>query len=117
MIFLETSFSIQQYYFELSNQDMNLQREVNNESQSAILQYDRQDSDSEGNSNYTLVSTHSAMPPPPNRTFQTREELVNSARVRSQLSWSRRKTGTRLIGCCMGVIGKERKKLVYGRCT
>ena len=140
---------IQQYYLVSINQDMNLQREVNNEPHRLTFPNDRQDSDSEGSnsegsSNYTLAPTHPVMPPPPDMTFQTREELVNSAKMyaaqhgyalvirtsrpgklwlkcdrgekyRNRLGLEenqrKRKTGTRLIGCYMEVIGKEKNGL------
>ena len=70
-------FTIQQYYFVSINQDMDLKGEVNDEPHGLLLENGHQDSDSEGSSNYTVAPTHPAMPPPPNETFQTREELVS----------------------------------------
>lgn len=72
---------IQQYYLVSINPDMNLQREVNNEPHRLTFPNDCQDSDSEGSSNYTLAQTHPVMPPPPDKNFQTREELINSAKL------------------------------------
>ena len=135
---------IQQYYSVSSYQDMDLQCEVNNEPHRLTFPNDRQDSDSEGSSNYALAPTHPVMPPPPDKTFQTREELVNSAKLHAakhryalviktsrpgklwlkcdrgekyrnclglEESQRKRKTGTRPIGCCMEVIGKEKNGL------
>ena len=60
---------------------MDLQGEVHEEPHGLTLENDHQNSDSEGSSNYTLAPTYPAMPPPPDETFQTREELIRSAKI------------------------------------
>lgn len=123
---------------------MDLQGEVNDEPHGLTLENDHQNSDSEGSGNYTLAPTHPAMPPSPDETFQTREELVSSAKLHAathgyalvirtsrpgklwlkcdrgekyrnclglEVNQRKRKTGTRLIGCRMEVIGKEKNGL------
>lgn len=74
-------FPIQQYYFVWINQDIDLQGEVSNEPNGLILENGHQETDSEGSNNYTLVPTHSAMPPQLDNPFQTREELASSAKL------------------------------------